>query len=226
MQPRPRLPTLSGTRPWLPTLSFTPLRPAEHYHTYGELELNRKTPWFACKVLVQHDCTHSQRKPCIPISAMSWSAACKIVVLGPSSAACGNVAAMHDVLVCQSGWEGRAIRKKRIWNMQSAHWAQLECDSPKGRHVAGHVETDARVAQDCIDTCVRLKRRPPIPRPALRAACRTARPERAADERLARVRTRGVGLQWVMTRGGAPSATSARVKSFERQLYGRARRRG
>ena len=65
MQPRPRLPTLSGTRPWLPTLSVTPLRPAEHYHTYGELELNRKTPWFACKVLVQHDCTHSQRKPCI-----------------------------------------------------------------------------------------------------------------------------------------------------------------
>ena len=55
MQPRPRL----------PTLSVTPLRPAEHYHTYGELELNRKTPWFACKVLVQHDCTHSQRKPCI-----------------------------------------------------------------------------------------------------------------------------------------------------------------
>ena len=99
MQPRPRLPTLSGTRPWLPTLSVTPLRPAEHYHTYGELELNRKTPWFACKVLVQHDCTHSQRKPCIPISAMSWSAACKIVVLGPSSAACGNVAAMRDVLV-------------------------------------------------------------------------------------------------------------------------------
>jgi hypothetical protein len=27
--------------------------------------LNRKTPWFACKVLVQHDCTHSKRKPCI-----------------------------------------------------------------------------------------------------------------------------------------------------------------
>ena len=43
MQPRPRLPTLSVTRPWLPTLSVTPLRPAEHYHTYGELELNRKT---------------------------------------------------------------------------------------------------------------------------------------------------------------------------------------
>ena len=33
MQPRPRL----------PTLSVTPLRPAEHYHTCGELELNRKT---------------------------------------------------------------------------------------------------------------------------------------------------------------------------------------
>ena len=65
IQPRPRLPV-------------TPLRPAEHYHTYGELALNRKTPWFACKVLVQHDCTHSQRKPCIPISAMSWSAACKL----------------------------------------------------------------------------------------------------------------------------------------------------
>ena len=30
IQPRPRLPV-------------TPLRPAEHYHTYGELELNRKT---------------------------------------------------------------------------------------------------------------------------------------------------------------------------------------
>jgi hypothetical protein len=52
IQPRSRLPV-------------TPLRPAEHYHTYGELELNRKTPWFACKVLVQHDCTHSKRKPCI-----------------------------------------------------------------------------------------------------------------------------------------------------------------
>ena len=52
IQPRSRLPA-------------TPLRPAEHYHTYGELELNRKTPWFACKVLVQHDCTHSKRKPCI-----------------------------------------------------------------------------------------------------------------------------------------------------------------
>ena len=65
IQPRSRLPV-------------TPLRPAEHYHTYGELELNRKTPWFACKVLVQHDCTHSKRKPCIPISVMSWSTACKL----------------------------------------------------------------------------------------------------------------------------------------------------
>jgi len=70
MQPRPRL----------PTLSVTPLRPAEHYHTYGELELNRKTRglhvkcWYNTTAHTQSESPASPYLPCHGVQHANCSA--------------------------------------------------------------------------------------------------------------------------------------------------------
>ena len=70
MQPRPRL----------PTLSVTPLRPAEHYHTCGELELNRKTRglhvkcWYNTTAHTQSESPASPYLPCHGVQHANCSA--------------------------------------------------------------------------------------------------------------------------------------------------------
>ena len=88
----------------------------------------------------------------------------QIVVLGPSSAACGNVAAMRDVLVLPIR-VGRAGYQKET-NMEHAvsalGAAGVWC--PQASRAVGR--NQRRDGSDCIDTYCTRKGDPPIPRSA------------------------------------------------------------